>query len=347
MLSRYNFTEPLGSGSFGNVFKAIDGRANELVAVKVEQLEADTPSALMREAAILVRLKDVKGVPKLLEYFTHVDRAYLVVELLGAPVLTDLRQRTYSVPRACSIVHRVLKVLRRIHSRGVLHRDIKPQNMLFGIGTNRRELYLIDFNLSSVFRTKDDRLDKRRMSTFVGTRLFSSANAFAGNEQSRRDDLEGLCNVLVWLIKQELPWCYMTGSEYQVAEIKKLTASVTDIARGCPKEVHEMLRYVRSLRYEDEPDYVYMASLLSQMRRGNRGGFIEQRRLSLTEESEDEPDMPAELNMRRSSLSAAAPMPDLETTPKLKPPEVTLLLRARIKSMQESGSVILPKSAYQ
>ena len=346
MLSKYQFLEPLGSGSFGDVFKAVSLKEKCQVAIKVEQLEADCKSALAREAKIFGRLSEVKGVPKMLEYFTHVDRAYLVLELLGAPVLLDLRQRTYPVPRAASIILRTLKVLRRIHSRGVLHRDIKPQNILYGLGHARHDLYLIDFNLSSTF-SSDDPHTQRRQSCFIGTRLFSSANAFVGNEQSRRDDLESLCIVLVWLLKQELPWCHLNGDDYQIMEAKKLTASVTDITLGCPKEVSEMLSHVRSLRFEDSPDYSYIASLLRQMRRRYKAELVDPERLSLTENSdEDEPSTPVTdtEKHRRKSVSAHNTSADA-VTPKLRPPEVSKILRARIKQIHEGGAIVLPKTS--
>lgn len=328
MLALYSFTELLGSGSFGDVFKAKDLNSDEFVAIKVGATQTGI-TVMEREAAIMARLKGVKGTPSLLNHFIYEEKGYLVMELLGKPILEDCQSKQFPVSRAARIVLKVLKVVKRIHTLGFLHRDIKPQNILYGLGRHRHDLYLVDFGLAKAFPDVTEKKNGRRLSRFIGTRLFSSANAFAGNEQSYSDDLEGLCIVLIWLIKQDLPWCHPAGSDYEIVDSKKLTATVKEIAEGCPKEVYDCLAYARELRFGELPNYSFLTRKLKQLKLKHKSPFL--RADFCADTSEQTHWRGKKKDTRRSSNPL--PAPDVESTPVLKPPEISQGLRQRIKQM--------------
>jgi serine/threonine protein kinase len=95
-----------------------------------------------------------------------------------------------------------------LHTKNFIHRDIKTDNFLIGLGSGGTLLYLIDYGLSKLYR---DPKTHRHVSysegkLLTGTARFASINAMAGFEQSRRDDLESIGHMIIYLLKGTLPW---------------------------------------------------------------------------------------------------------------------------------------------
>ena len=95
-----------------------------------------------------------------------------------------------------------------IHERGFIHRDIKPENFVIGLNDKSNNLYIIDFGLSKRYKDKNtgQHIPYRENRHLVGTARYASINAHLGIEQSRRDDIESIGYVLVYLAFGRLPW---------------------------------------------------------------------------------------------------------------------------------------------
>ena len=95
-----------------------------------------------------------------------------------------------------------------VHSKSFIHRDIKPDNFLMGIGRHCNKLYIIDFGLAKKFRDTRtaEHIAYREGKSLTGTARYASINAHLGIEQSRRDDIEGLGYVIMYLNCGTLPW---------------------------------------------------------------------------------------------------------------------------------------------
>ena len=101
----------------------------------------------------------------------------------------------------------------------------------------------------------------------VGTARYSSVHALGGYEQSRRDDMEGLCYVMVYFLKGKLPWqglkCENKIERYQaIYEIKKGITVSELLGNEFPCEFSEFVTYCRNLRFEEEPNYTYLKGLI-------------------------------------------------------------------------------------
>ena len=111
------------------------------------------------------------------------------------------------VEDVCLIGKQVIDRIHWVHSKYIVHRDIKPDNLLIG-KKDPHVIYLIDFGLSKKYRSSNTNKHIRFGFTgkLTGTVRFTSANALRGGEQSRRDDIESIGYVLVYFLKKKLPW---------------------------------------------------------------------------------------------------------------------------------------------
>ena len=170
----------------------------------------------------------------------------------------------------CLIGKQVIDRIQWIHSKYIVHRDIKPDNFLIG-KKDPNVIYIIDFGLSKKYRSTTTNKHIRFGFTgkLTGTVRFASANALRGGEQSRRDDIESIGYMLVYFLKKRLPWQGVTGARKMERYLKiykmKKNTSPEELCSGLPPEMTEYIRYAKKLEFEQQPDYKYLKKLFSRM----------------------------------------------------------------------------------
>jgi len=95
-----------------------------------------------------------------------------------------------------------------VQEKSIIHRDIKPDNFVLGVGENKDMIYVIDFGLSKKYRSSRtfQHISYVTGKKLTGTARYASINALSGFEQSRRDDLESIGYIFIYLLKGSLPW---------------------------------------------------------------------------------------------------------------------------------------------
>jgi len=131
-------------------------------------------------------------------------------------------------------------------------------------------VFLIDFGLTRLFRNPATHEHIRQVKglDISGTVRFMSINGHLGLTQSRRDDLESLAYIIVYLVKGRLPWqgiaVHPSQVHYdEVLKFKQVTTAKT-LCKGLPQPFIKFIQHIRSLGFEDKPDYRYLHSLLAQ-----------------------------------------------------------------------------------
>jgi hypothetical protein len=146
ILGRFRIEQPLGSGGFGTVYRAWDERLERPVAVKVIE-SADAAPRVMREAQAVARLGH-RNIATLYELAGEQNRAYLVSELIEGETLRRLgRDGELSDRLVASVGADAAAALAHAHRNGVVHRDVKPENVMVAAGGAAK---LVDFGIARI-----------------------------------------------------------------------------------------------------------------------------------------------------------------------------------------------------
>lgn len=269
---KFKLGRKIGSGSFGEIYIASNMDNSDVVAIKMESKKTKHPQ-LLYEAKLYSILQGESGVPSMKWCGTDGDNNVLVIDLLGRS-LEDFFVycgRKFSLKTVLMLADQMLTRIEYMHSKGFLHRDIKPDNFLMGLGRKSSQVYIIDFGLAKRYRepNTNKHIPYRENKSLTGTARYASCNTHMGIEQSRRDDLESLGYVLMYFLRGSLPWQGLKAAtkkeKYDNIREKKLSTPIEMLCKSYPAEFASYFHYCRSLAFDQQPDYGFLKRLFRDL----------------------------------------------------------------------------------
>ncbi|MEZ4467137.1 MAG: serine/threonine-protein kinase, partial [bacterium] len=259
----FRIEKPIGSGGVGLVYRAFDLQQNIPVAVKC--LRAEWAEHLrirrrfMREARAISRLNH-PNIVRVFDYGEDPSGApYIAMEYLDGTPLSEMREQTMPVPVLLELFDQVLGALAYIHARRVIHRDVKPENVIIQSDGHQATAKLLDFGFARVEEDQDARLSQTRMETFGTPTYMAPEQATGKGVIGPPTDIYALGVMLYEFLAGQPPF---TGTHGMAIALKHLMEPVPPLrARpglhlppGLEAVVGRMLKKAPADRYATAPD---------------------------------------------------------------------------------------------
>ncbi|CAD8128098.1 unnamed protein product [Paramecium sonneborni] len=217
---------------------------------------------LEREIKIMIELKKKPGFPQILYYGQENHFVYYIMNMLG-PNLEITSKKcggSFSLITMFRLAIQMLGRIETLHSMRLIHRDIKPDNFVLGLGQQQNILHLIDFGLSKFYlNSKGHHIKQLKKKGLIGTARYASINAHNEQEQSRRDDLESIAYILIYLATGTLPWINLKIQQKDLKYAKilhlKKSTPISILCSNLPQCFISFLNAVRNLEFTETPDY--------------------------------------------------------------------------------------------
>ena len=250
---KYRLIKKIGIGGFGQIYSACEKaqqaqaqaptHAAPTHAVKI--LSTEHTALFENEVAMYAKIKNINYIPSLYAAGSAGKFHYMVFDLLGQS-LEELR----------------LEYSEQMSLKVVLHLSLQPANFL--IKPNAQgvsELYLIDFGLAQSFLDENlNHYELHANAPFVGTKRYMSINTHQGLTASRRDDLESLGYIMMFLYKGRLP--RQINADKNNMDIITLKQNITTWTSDSVGEFVLFLHYCRKLSFSARPNYTYLQNVL-------------------------------------------------------------------------------------
>lgn len=264
----YRIKKRLGSGSFGMIYLVEHVDSLQEYACKIEKNDCDVPQ-LHYEAKLYKAFQGGEHIPRIYWTGSSPSYNYLVMDLLGTSLADAFTKQgnKLSLKTVLMCADQMLEAIQYFHERDYMHRDIKPDNFMVGTGRNSYRIFIIDYGLAKRYREKDTRRHIKYVEgkSLTGTARYASIGALRGHEQSRRDDLEALGYVWLYLLKGSLPWMGIEARDREekyrkIAESKERHL-FTDLCDGVPHEFSQYFQIVTNLEFTENPNYERLRGL--------------------------------------------------------------------------------------
>ena len=319
IFKKYKPIKLIGSGAFSKIYSTIRITDKAVYAMKTEKRSL-FKNFLEKEAYFLFTLQEGIGIPKLISFGYSRKYNILIETLLGKSLyeIFIVSKKPCDLINTCLIAIQSIERLEFIHSKNIIYRDVKPENLSIGIN-DPNVIYIIDFGLCKKYRSSKSgkHIQFKDTKRFNGTLKYASSHVLQGKEASRRDDLISLGYTLLFLFKRNLPW---ESSWKKLNKIKYLniinskeTFGEGQLFENLPEEMVSFLKYIKNLRFEEDPNYSFMKGCFQKI---------------LTKMN---------LNINKINFSWVNPN-DIKNVPKNSSSK-RMLLRDRILKMLEDNSV--------
>ena len=242
-VGRYKIKSELGRGGMATVYRAFDPISNREVAIKVLPPEMlhnlVTRARFKRELKLIASLEHPAIVPVYDVGGEDNHQPYFVMRYMSGGSLSEMiRKRKFSLPDAALIVERLAAALDHAHSKGIIHRDIKPDNVLFDSSNNP---YLSDFGVAKLTEAAVGMTDASNNEA-MGTAAYLSPEQARGEDVDQRADVYGLGAILYEMLTGEPPYSGNTVIGVALQHVNDPVPNVLKLRPDLPGEVDVIIK---------------------------------------------------------------------------------------------------------
>jgi serine/threonine-protein kinase len=233
----YRLVRLLGSGGMGEVYLAKHSTLGREVAIKLLNPEAASHLDLVRRLFAEARIVNEINHENIVEIHDFISDAggqsYYVMELLRGEDLANSRENgPFTIERALGIAVQICSALRAVHAKGVVHRDLKPQNVFLVDRAGQKDFVkLIDFGVAKVFDETLRNGSFTMAGAIVGTPEYMSPEQAGGRAVDGRSDIYSLGLILYWMLSDDLPF---HGSGFDKLILARLTTTPAALKEPTP-----------------------------------------------------------------------------------------------------------------
>lgn len=247
-MNKYEIVKELSSGNFGKIYKGKFN--NSFYAIK----EDSNYDLLNHEANIYRDLRNIKFVSKLYDFFSSENIHYMVIDCFEEN-LFEYKNRIFNsidYERLLIDIFSILfKTIKDIHDMGYVHRDLKPLNICLKNGFP----YIIDFGLSKKIIENNNHTHEKQIKSIIGSYSFISCNVYNNIEPSRRDDIESLIYILIFMFLKENDEKNFVGFKFDLITSRDLLNKIKIIKLDI---LNKILIYTKKMKFSQKPNYFYI-----------------------------------------------------------------------------------------
>lgn len=253
---RYTLEDrPFAYGGMGEIWRATDNRFERTVVVKMVKLPGDDSDderirRFVREAKLTAKL-DHPGVPAVYDMGRHEDRPYLVMQLVQGIDVDDLIAECSPLPIswAACIGAQVCSVLSAAHAGGLIHRDIKPDNLMLD---HSGSVKVLDFGLAAILGDSEaSRIT--RTGELLGTTPYMAPEQVIGTEVTAKTDIYGLGCTLYDLLTGRTPFTGETNFGIMRMHVDAPPQRLRELRGEVPQALDDLVHSMLEKRPEDRP----------------------------------------------------------------------------------------------
>ena len=278
LFEKYKILKQIKKENFLQIYLGKNIFTNELIIIKIEKKNSKKKGNLEIESYFLNLLK-ATGIPviKQIGYYDNSNIISIQTNLgFSLSKIFDDFYRCFSIKDITIIAIQILERIKYIHSKNIIHCNINPDNLFIDFSRFDNVIYLTGFDHAIKYNNINNKriFDRNILNSNSSSLIFSSLNIMKGNFINKKDDLESLGYILLFLLKGELPWEYIANDLNERDKIRKIYQlkkyySLDLLCDKIPEEFKLFIIYIKKLKVKEEIDYNYCFHLFYTIFKNN------------------------------------------------------------------------------
>lgn len=252
---KYKIEEIINEGSFGLIAKGSKVKDDKPIIIKFDTSEYNL---IKHETFILNYLnsKNISNIPSVIYYGIIEEKPCLIIPYYDCNLNQLILNNKLEDKHSLLIIKKVISVLENVHEQYVIHRDIKPDNIML----KNNNIYIIDFGLATFYLDGEgEHIENKKIEGIIGSYNYCSCYINELNTPSRRDDIISTFYILIYLLFKKLPW---EGTNNNI--LRKSKKYITELLNhhSLSSYLQHICHYVFSREHDENPSYKIINDLL-------------------------------------------------------------------------------------